>query len=153
MLFRSAGGVPAGLNGLLDAKLVNGINYFLDFTKFDDALRRANLVITGEGQIDEQTLHGKGPFGVALRAKGKKLPVAGLAGKILARKDSELWNYFDVLVPISGENMKLETALRQTAKNLQREARRLGDHLQRGCDAQAWNITETLRVWKLLSVK
>jgi len=52
----AAGGVAAGLHGLLGARLVNGIGHFLDATDFGAALRRADLVITGEGQIDEQTL-------------------------------------------------------------------------------------------------
>ncbi|HWK99512.1 MAG TPA: glycerate kinase, partial [Parapedobacter sp.] len=64
-----AGGASAGLLGLLGATLVNGIDYFLNMTQFDDALSRSQLVITGEGSIDSQTLQGKGPYGVASRAK------------------------------------------------------------------------------------
>lgn len=58
----TAGGAAAGLYALLNAKLVNGIDYFLEFTNFELALGKADLVITGEGSIDNQTLDGKGPF-------------------------------------------------------------------------------------------
>ncbi|MEO6630596.1 MAG: glycerate kinase [Mucilaginibacter sp.] len=57
----AAGGATAGLHTWLNAKLVNGIEYFLKLTRFDDALQRTDLVITGEGSIDRQTLQGKGP--------------------------------------------------------------------------------------------
>ena len=78
----AAGGVAAGLQALLNAKLVNGIDHFLDVTAFDEALQKADLVITGEGRMDEQTLRGKGPFGVALRAKKKNISVIGLGGRV-----------------------------------------------------------------------
>ena len=54
----AAGGVAAGLHAFLRARLVNGIDFFLDFTDFEKSLANADLVITGEGSIDEQTLHG-----------------------------------------------------------------------------------------------
>jgi glycerate 2-kinase len=78
----AAGGASAGLYAWLGAKLVNGIGYFLSLTNFDETLSRANLVITGEGSIDRQTLNGKGPYGVAVKAKEKGIKVIGLAGKI-----------------------------------------------------------------------
>jgi len=75
----AAGGTAAGLQVYLEATLVNGIEYFLDLTNFDKVLSQADLVITGEGSIDLQTLEGKGPFGIARRAKQKNIPVIGLA--------------------------------------------------------------------------
>jgi glycerate kinase len=65
----AAGGVAAGLATFLNARLVNGIDYFLQLTNFEKHLQKADIVITGEGSIDEQTLEGKGPFGVAQKAK------------------------------------------------------------------------------------
>jgi glycerate kinase len=82
----TAGGAAAGLYAFLNAKLVNGIDHFLELTGFDEALEKADLVITGEGSIDEQTLQGKGPFGVAYKAKQKGLAVVGLAGKVPLEK-------------------------------------------------------------------
>src|ERR1700761_224672 len=57
----TAGGAAAGLYSFLNAKLVAGAYQFLEITGFSTALQAANLVVTGEGSIDEQTLHGKAP--------------------------------------------------------------------------------------------
>jgi glycerate kinase len=125
----AAGGVAAGLYALLDGKLVNGIDYFLDLTGFDAALQKADLVITGEGSIDTQTLQGKAPFGVAKRAKQKSIPVIGLAGKVPLFPDEALQQYFDVLLSINHEALDLTTAMQQTYVNLTRTAQNLGEIL------------------------
>ncbi len=125
----TAGGAAAGLYAFLDAKLVNGIDYFLQLTGFDKALENSDLVITGEGSIDEQTLQGKGPFGVAYCAKLKGLPVIGLAGKVPLERNVNLQKYFDVLLPIGHQPFDLQTALVSTADNLIRTAGELGDLL------------------------
>jgi glycerate kinase len=125
----TAGGAAAGLHGLLSARLTNGIDYFLDITGFDAALDRSDWVITGEGSIDEQTLQGKGPFGVARRAKKKGIPVIGLAGRLPAEITPGLKEYFDMLLPISAEKLELAEALRLTAVNLERTAEQVGNWL------------------------
>jgi glycerate kinase len=125
----AAGGVAAGLHTFLDAKLVNGIEYFLDTTGFDKTIEKSNLVITGEGCIDTQTLLGKGPYGVAKRAKENSIPVIGLAGKVPLIIDKHLQEYFDILLPISNEALDIETAMKYTYDNLLRTAKLLGDLL------------------------
>ncbi|MCH5717152.1 glycerate kinase [Niabella hibiscisoli] len=69
----AAGGVAASLAVLCDAKIVNGIDFFLDAIQFNQLLQQAYLVITGEGALDAQTLEGKAPFGVAQRVKKPEL--------------------------------------------------------------------------------
>lgn len=125
----AAGGVAAGLHTFLNAKLVNGIEYFLDVTGFEKELQQADLVITGEGCIDTQTLQGKGPYGVAKLAKEKSISVIGLAGKVPLVADEQLQKYFDVLLPISHEAMDIETAMKYTYDNLLRTSKLLGDIL------------------------
>jgi glycerate kinase len=125
----AAGGATAGLHVFLNAKLVNGINYFLTLTNFDEALKRADLVITGEGSIDEQTLQGKGPYGVALRAKSKNVPVIALAGSVPLDNDDQLRQHFNTSIPIGNEPAELTTALNNTTKNLIRAAKSVGDLL------------------------
>lgn len=115
----AAGGTAAGLSALLGANTVNGIEQFLDLTRFDAALAQADLVITGEGSIDMQTLDGKAPFGVAMRAKKKNRPVIALAGSILAEPHPELADCFDVLLSINPQPVDLATALASTAHNLE----------------------------------
>jgi glycerate 2-kinase len=125
----AAGGVAAGLSALLNSQLVSGIDYFLSLTGFDQALEKADLVITGEGSIDLQTLQGKGPFGMAKSAKEKGIPVIGLAGKIPLKTDGSLEQYFDLLLSINNEPMELSEALLHTRNNLIRTARAIGDLL------------------------
>ena len=123
----TAGGAAAGLFAFINAKPVNGIEYFLQLINFEQALQRSDIVITGEGCIDKQTLQGKGPFGVALRAKEKGIPVIGIAGKVPLKPDKELQKYFDVLIPIGNEPFDTTTALQLTADNLRRTSMEIGN--------------------------
>lgn len=125
----TAGGAAAALSAFLNAKLVNGIDYFLELTNFNSSLEKSDLVITGEGSIDEQTLQGKAPFGVAYQAKLQKLPVIALAGKVPLPTNHQLQNYFDALIPISDQAMDLAHALKLTAENLKRTSTALGNLL------------------------
>jgi glycerate 2-kinase len=125
----ASGGMAAGLAALLDVELVNGIDYFLSVTNFDKALENADLVITGEGCIDIQTLQGKGPLGVARKAKGMGIAVIGLAGKVPLESIGELNDYFDVLMSINHEPMEVSLAMLQTRGNLVRTARAVGNLL------------------------
>lgn len=125
----AAGGATAGLHTWLNAKLVNGIEYFLELTGFDEALKHSDLLITGEGSIDRQTLQGKGPYGVAVKAKAIKIPVIGLAGKIPDAEDAELRRYFDKLICINEEGADIAAAMKNTRENLVRTARNQGDRI------------------------
>ena len=97
----TAGGAAAGLCAFLNAQLVNGIDHYLELTGFETSLERSDIVITGEGSIDEQTLQGKGPFGVAHKAKLQNKPVIGIAGKIPLEANSALHPFFDVLLAMN----------------------------------------------------
>jgi glycerate kinase len=125
----TAGGASAGLYALLNARLVNGIDHFLQLTGFDAALEHASLVITGEGSIDEQTLQGKGPFGVAARAREKGVPVIGLAGRLPLERNTALHEYFNVLLSIGHQPQDLSSALRDTRRNMVRVASEIGNLL------------------------
>lgn len=128
----AAGGVAAGMAALLGVQLVNGIDHFLEMNGFEKILEGADLVVTGEGSIDRQTMSGKGPFGVAQRAKKKKIPVIGMAGKLPAVTDDALSDFFDILVPIGNQPSSLERAMQDTYINLVRTARMTGDTLATG---------------------
>ena len=125
----ATGGVAAALSVFCNATLVNGIDHFLSINSFDAALQKADIVITGEGSIDAQTLQGKGPYGVASRAKEKNIPVIGIAGKVPLTTDIELQKYFDVLISINNEPSEIETAIKNTKENLVRTAKTIGDLL------------------------
>jgi len=78
----AAGGTGAGALAFLDARLTSGIELVLDVIGFADALAGADLVITGEGSLDEQSLAGKAPVGVARAAAAAGVPVIALVGRL-----------------------------------------------------------------------
>ncbi|MCG2821421.1 MAG: glycerate kinase, partial [Candidatus Atribacteria bacterium] len=78
----AAGGLGAGLMAFLDAKLKPGIEIIIEAVKLEEAMKDADLVITGEGKIDIQTIYGKVPVGVAKIAKKYHVPVMAIGAII-----------------------------------------------------------------------
>lgn len=78
----AAGGLGAAFIGVLGADLVQGIDLVMDLLAFDERVADADLVITGEGRTDAQTVHGKAVFGVATRARAAGVPVICLSGSV-----------------------------------------------------------------------
>lgn len=78
----AAGGLGYGLMAYLHARLVSGIDLILDTIDFNGKIKDANLIITGEGKSDSQTLMGKVPMGILERAKKQGIPVVILSGCI-----------------------------------------------------------------------
>jgi len=77
----AAGGVGYAALALLGAELRPGIDLVLDLVDFQSQLAGADLVITGEGALDHQTLHGKAPVGVASAARRAGVPVVAVCGR------------------------------------------------------------------------
>lgn len=105
----AAGGVSAGLHAFFNAQLVSGSAFILDTIGFDAALKKADLVITAEGKLDSQTLGGKAPYAVALRAKQHNKPVIAFAGQV---PTSDL-PIFDGVFSIINAPMPLAQAIEQ----------------------------------------
>jgi glycerate 2-kinase len=78
----AAGGVGYGALAALGAELKPGIDMVLELVGFADALPGARLVVTGEGSLDEQTLSGKAPAGVAAAAVAAGIPVVTVSGRL-----------------------------------------------------------------------
>ena len=76
----AAGAMGAGMISFFDSKLQMGIETVLDTVKFDDIIADADMIFTGEGKFDTQSLRGKEVIGVAKRAKTKDFPVTVIAG-------------------------------------------------------------------------
>src|SRR6478672_5212854 len=83
----AAGGVGFAAIALLGAQLRPGIDLVLDLVGFHRQLVDANLVITGEGSLDEQTLSGKAPAGVAAAAVAAGIPVVAVCGRSLLTEE------------------------------------------------------------------
>lgn len=77
----AAGGVGFAAIALLGARLRPGIELVLELTGFHVLLDGADLVVTGEGALDSQTLHGKAPAGVAAAARARGIPVVAVCGR------------------------------------------------------------------------
>ncbi|NUM53636.1 MAG: glycerate kinase [Candidatus Hydrogenedentes bacterium] len=78
----AAGGLGAGLMAFAGGRLQSGVELVADAARLDVAVSNADLVITGEGRIDEQTAQGKTPVGVARVARRFRVPVVAVAGTI-----------------------------------------------------------------------
>jgi len=103
----AAGGLGAGLMAFLGAKLKPGIEIIIEAVKLEEAMKDADLVITGEGKIDSQTIYGKVPVGVAKIAKKYHVPVMAIGAII--DQDAEIVHKYgiDFLVKVSDPPMSL----------------------------------------------
>lgn len=78
----AAGGLGFGLMAFCGATIVSGFGIVADLLRLEAEVAAADLVVTGEGSLDEQTLDGKGPHGVATLAHRHGKPVAGIGGRV-----------------------------------------------------------------------
>ena len=106
----AAGGLGAALLAL-GAELRSGVETVLDLVGFDERVRDADLVITGEGNMDEQSAAGKAPVGVARRAKRYGKSVVAVVGGRADNLDAVYEQGIDLVLPICRKPMDLEQAL------------------------------------------
>ena len=106
----AAGGLGAALLAL-GAELRSGVETVLDLVGFDERVRDVDLVITGEGNMDEQSAAGKAPVGVARRAKRYGKPVAAVVGGRADNLDAVYDQGIDLVLPICRKPMPLDQAL------------------------------------------
>lgn len=108
----AAGGLGAALLAL-GAELRSGVETVLDLVGFDERVRDADLVITGEGNMDEQSAAGKAPVGVARRAKRFGKPVVAVVGGHADNLDAVYEQGIDLVLPVCRKPMPLDQALDQ----------------------------------------
>jgi glycerate kinase len=128
----AAGGMGAALYAFCGAELRQGIEIVTEALGLDELVRDADLVITGEGRLDSQSIHGKVPVGVARVAKRYDKPVIGIAGSLTKDvgvvHDHGVDAVFSVLYTIC----TLEEALEDAGDNLCRAARNIAATLAIG---------------------
>lgn len=129
----AAGGLGFAMAAFLGSRMQMGIETVLDTAGFDRLLEGADLVITGEGRIDSQSVHGKVVIGVAQRAKAAGVPAAAIVGDIgdgaeaaLQLGVSGIFSINRVAVPFSQAKLRSKDDMRATAANLFRFMERLG---------------------------
>ncbi|PSV10921.1 glycerate kinase [Photobacterium kishitanii] len=119
----AAGGMGAALLGLFKAQLRSGIEIVIDAVNLDAIVKDADLVITGEGRIDSQTIHGKTPIGVARAAKKFNKPVIGIAG-CLSQDCGVVYEHgIDAVFSVVPAAISLEQAFKDAALNVELTAR------------------------------
>lgn len=106
----AAGGLGAALLAL-GAELRSGVETVLDLIGFDERVRDADLVITGEGNMDEQSAAGKAPVGVTRRAKRYGKPVVAVVGGRADNLDAVYGQGVDLVLPVCRRPMPLDQAL------------------------------------------
>lgn len=125
----AAGGLGFGLLSFCGATIRPGFELVAELLNLEAAIERADVVITGEGRLDDQTLEGKAPAGVArlARKKGKRpFAIVGCAtGEAKARE------LFDDVLVLAGPSVTREDSISRTAMLLQERARELGGMLSR----------------------
>ena len=108
----AAGGLGYAFRQFLGASLERGVEMVLDAIHFDELLNGADLVITGEGRVDSQTLTGKTPYGVARRALRQWIPVVAIGGSVtLDKSQAQLAGFKDVL-QVTPVGMPLQEAMK-----------------------------------------
>lgn len=115
----AAGGMGAGLMLLPNVALRSGVEIMLNAVGLESKVRSADLVITGEGRMDGQTVHGKTPIGVARCAKAHNKPVIALVGCLRADYVAVYDHGIDAVFPIIQQLDSLENTLKCGAQNLQ----------------------------------
>ena len=119
----AAGGLGAGLMAFLNAALKSGIDEILQLIEIEPAIQTADLVITGEGRIDGQSLSGKAPIGIARIAKRYRVPTIAIVGSqsldIEAVYQAGIAGVFDII----NQPLTLEQAIQQTPKLVEATAK------------------------------
>lgn len=110
----AAGGLGFGLMAFCGAQIRRGIEEVLDLLQIDEQLQDADVVITGEGKMDGQSIQGKAPIGVAKRAKKYGVPVIAVVGSAAEDLTSIYENGIDLVIGLVNKPMSLEDAMAQT---------------------------------------
>lgn len=126
----AAGGLGFGFIAFLNAHLERGIEMVLDAIGFDELIKGASLVITGEGRVDSQTLTGKTPFGVLKRAMKQDIPVVAIGGSVTLKPKAAIEAGFAGVYAVTPAGMPLEIAMQPTvaSENICNTVRNILNH-------------------------
>ncbi len=109
----AAGGLGAGLIAFLGATLRSGVDIIIEVVELEKKILDADLIITGEGKMDKQTIYGKTPYGVAKLAGKHKKRLIGICG-MLGEGAEILYRYgFQALFPNLKDSMSVEEAMKR----------------------------------------
>ncbi|WP_338472590.1 glycerate kinase [Niallia sp. XMNu-256] len=118
----AAGGLGGGILAFFPSELKRGVEIVVEATGLSEITANADLVITGEGKIDSQTIYGKTPIGVAKTAKKYGIPVIGIAGNVSNDSHVVYEHGIDAIFSIVPGVVSLEDAFKHAAENVERTA-------------------------------
>lgn len=127
----AAGGMGAGTMAFLGATLQPGVELVMELTRFSEVVAGCDWIITGEGSIDQQTLHGKLIKGICDLAKANRVPVIGIGGRVQISPAEQKQVGLQAAFSLVNGPMDLSQALASTASNLERMGFQLGQLLGR----------------------
>ncbi|MBR7888113.1 glycerate kinase [Marinomonas sp. A79] len=128
----AAGGMGLAAKVFLNATLKPGIEIVMDTVGLGKALQGADLVITGEGRMDGQTVFGKTPMGVLKKALANKVTTIGIAGCLGQDAEAILDHGMSAIFPIIPTLDTLDTVLAQAENNLINTSRNIASILKLG---------------------
>ena len=133
----AAGGMGVAARLFLRGNMRSGIDIIMDAIGLDEAMQGATLVITGEGRLDQQTINGKAPGGVARLAQRYHVPVIGLAGILGEGVEVVHQHGLEAVFSILPRLAPLETVLEQGEENLRYAAQNLARVYRLGMKASS----------------
>ncbi|MGC3790813.1 glycerate kinase [Priestia aryabhattai] len=128
----AAGGLGGGLLAFLSVELKPGVDIVIKATQLESYIKNADLVITGEGRIDGQTIYGKTPIGVAKTAKKHSVPVIAIAGSIGAGSEAVYEHGISALFSVVPGAVSLQEALEKADENIERTAKNVASVIRLG---------------------
>lgn len=115
----AAGGLGYALLSVCKAEFNEGIIKIMELIELEENLKDADLVITGEGRIDNQSVNGKAPVGIALTAKKYNIPVIAIVGSSDKNLTDIYKNGIDLVLDIINEPMSLDKAIKNVKELLE----------------------------------
>ena len=128
----AAGGIPATLHAVFDAELSPGIDLVAEALDLDGAIAESDLVVTGEGSFDGQSLRGKGPGAIAALARANGVPVVVIAGSVSLTSEQLAQTGIMMALPLADGATTLDELLRRAPQLLRATASRLGGLIKLG---------------------
>ena len=132
----AAGGMGAAMLAFFQGQLRPGCEIIAKAVGLEQAIQGASLVITGEGRIDQQTIFGKTPFGVATVAKQHGVPVIGIAGSLGTNAQAVHDHGIDAIASVLSRPCTIEQAMAEAKFNVRSTARNIAALLAMGQSLQ-----------------
>ncbi len=125
----AAGGIAVGLHLLPKTSIINGFEYLSSIINLEKEIIKADIIITGEGRMDAQSVYGKVPAGIAHFARKHNKNLIGICGQLGEGHEKLYTLGFSEIMPLQKQIGDLETALKETKERLIKTGKAIGSKL------------------------